>query len=271
MCGRYTLTSQADLVEELALVRGEPSEPDSEWWRPRWNIAPTQLAPVVFQDREGARVLELMRWGLVPHWADDLSIGSRMINARVEGIITKPAFRDVIRRRRCLVPADGFFEWRSVAGKRQPMYVRPEPRHVITFAGVWSRWRSKDPEQPQTVETYSILTVPAGKLVRPVHDRMPLVLPAEHRGAWLDRDLVEPDAIEGLIARAIALDGWVMSPVSMRVNKPDNDDPACIEPPTEEELAALDAAKTAPKAKAKPKPKKKPAKKPAPSGQGSLF
>ena len=268
MCGRYTLTSQTDLVRDLELVRGEPSQADSEWWRPRWNIAPTQLAPVVFQDREGARVLELMRWGLVPHWADSLSIGARMINARVEGILTKPAFRDVIRRRRCLVPADGFFEWRTVSGKRQPMYVRPEPHHVITFAGVWSRWRPKEPDATSgTVETYSILTVPAGRLVRPVHDRMPLVLPPEHRAAWLDRSLVEPDAIEGLIAHATALDGWVMSPVSMRVNKPDNDDPTCIEPPTPDELAALSAARPAAKAAKKPaKPKKTP-----PSGQGSLF
>jgi putative SOS response-associated peptidase YedK len=268
MCGRYTLTSQADLVEELELARSEPSDAASEWWRPRWNIAPTQPAPVVFQDREGARVLELLRWGLVPHWADDLSIGARMINARVEGILTKPAFRDVIRKRRCLVPADGFFEWRSVAGKRQPLYIRPEPRHLITFAGVYARWRSKDPANPITIESYSILTVPAAPLVRPVHDRMPLVLAAEHRAAWLDRSLVEPDAIEGLIAAASALDGWALSPVSMRVNKPDHDDPACLDPPQPGELP--DPAAAAPPAKP---PRAKKAKKPAggPSGQGSLF
>jgi putative SOS response-associated peptidase YedK len=268
MCGRYTLTSQTDLVEELALARGEPTDAASEWWRPRWNIAPTQPAPVVIQNRDGARVLELMKWGLVPHWADSPAGGAKMINARVEGILTKPAFRDVIRRRRCLVPADGFFEWRTVAGKRQPLYIHPEPRHLITFAGVYSRWRSKDPSDPQEVDTYSILTVPAGPLVRPVHDRMPMVLPAEHRAAWLDRGLVEPDAIEGLLAAAGALDGWVMAPVTMRVNKPDNDDPSCLDPPQPGEL---DAAATAPKRKPAPKAKPPVGKKKPPSGQGSLF
>jgi putative SOS response-associated peptidase YedK len=267
MCGRYTLTDQTGLVEELELARGEPTDAASEWWRPRWNIAPTQPAPVVIQDREGARVVELMRWGLVPHWADDLSIGARMINARGEGILTKPAFRDAIRRHRCLVPADGFFEWRTVGGKRQPLFIRPEPRRLVTFAGVWSRWRSKDPASPLVVDSYSILTVPASPLVRPVHDRMPLVLPAAHRAAWLDRGLVEPDAIEGLIAAASALDGWEMTPVSMRVNKPDHDDPACLDPPQPGEIP--DAAPAAPARS--PRTAKKKNKAGAPPGQGSLF
>lgn len=266
MCGRYTLTSQADLVDELELGRGEPSDAGSEWWRPRWNIAPTQPAPVVIQDKAGARVIELMRWGLVPHWADDLKIGARMINARVEGILTKAAFRDVIRRHRCLVPADGFFEWRSIAGKRQPLFIHPAPHRPITFAGVWSRWRSKDPAAPITVDSYSIITVPAAPLVRPVHDRMPLVLPREHRAAWLDRSLVEADAIEGLLAAASTLDGWQLAPVSMRVNKPEHDDPACLDPPQPGELADPGTVSKP------PKPAKQPRKKPGPpSGQGTLF
>lgn len=267
MCGRYTLTSQTDLARELELARAEPTDAASEWWRPRFNVAPTQPAPVVYQNRDGQRVLELMRWGLVPHWADDLSIGARMINARVEGILTKAAFRDVIRRRRCLVPADGFFEWRSIAGKRQPLYIHPEPRHTITFAGVYSRWRSKDPTHPLEVDSYSILTVPSGPLVHPVHDRMPMVMPRDHRAAWLDRGVVEPDAIEGLLAAAGGLDGlagWKLEPVSMRVNKPDHDDPSCLDPPGPEDL--VETAPASKTAKKKAAAKKKP-----PTGQGSLF
>jgi len=260
MCGRYTLTSQADLLADLELARAEPTEAASEWWRPRWNIAPTQPAPVVIQDRDGARVVELMRWGLVPHWADGLSIGARMINARVEGILAKPAFRDVIRRRRCLVPADGFFEWRTVAGKRRPLFIHPEPRRLVTFAGVWSRWRSKDPDSPLEVDTYSILTVPASPMVRPVHDRMPLVLPAAQRAAWLDRAIVDAEPIEAMLAAASALDGWELTPVSMRVNKPEHDDPSCLDPPGPEADAPASAPVKRAAKKAKP-----------PSGQGSLF
>jgi putative SOS response-associated peptidase YedK len=272
MCGRYTLTSQADLVTELELARGEPTDAASEWWRPRWNIAPTQPAPVVFQDREGARVLELMRWGLVPHWADDLSIGARMINARVEGITTKPAFRDVIKRRRCLVPADGFFEWRTIGGKRRPLFIHPEPRHVVTFAGVYSKWRSKDPGNLVEVMSYSIITVPAAARVQPVHDRMPLVLPPAQRATWLDRSIVETGPVEAMLAAASDLAGWELTPVSMRVNKPDNDDPSCLEPPGPEEDA--EPATTAKPAKAKRGAKAATtAKKPSGSGsgQGSLF
>ena len=268
MCGRYTLTTQTDLIDELELARGTPTDAASEWWRPRFNIAPTQLAPVVIMDKSGARVVELMRWGLVPHWADDLSIGSRMINARVEGLLTKPAFRDVIRRRRCLVPADGFFEWRSIAKKRMPLYIHPEPRRVVTFAGVWSRWRSKEPDSP-VIDTYSIITVPAAPLVRPVHDRMPLVLPAGHRAAWLDRGLEDPEAIEHMLADAATLDGWELTPVTMRVNKPDHDDPSCLDPPQPGELP--DPATSIP-ADPDPPVRKRAARKPKPpSGQGSLF
>ena len=156
MCGRYTLTSST-LVDELELARGEPTDAASEWWRPRWNIAPTQPAPVVIQHRDGERVVELMRWGLVPHWADDLKIGARMINARVEGILTKPGFRDVIRRRRCLVPADGFFDRRAIGGGAAPTHpARAAPadhvrRRVVEVAREAAR-------SPLVVESYSILT-----------------------------------------------------------------------------------------------------------------
>jgi putative SOS response-associated peptidase YedK len=262
MCGRYTLTSQAELVTELELSRGEPLEA-SEWWRPRFNVAPTQPAPVVTLDESGGRVITLMRWGLVPHWADDLSIGARMINARAEGIVDKPAFRDAIKKRRCLVPADGFFEWKTITGKRrQPQWIRPEPRRIVTFAGVWAKWRRG--EGPR-VESFSILTVAAGPLVTPVHDRMPFVLSPAGRAAWLDPSIDDRDAIEAMIDEAGALDGWVMSPVSMRVNKADNDDPACLDPPSPDELAITPEPRPA-KAPKKPARRKK-----TPSGQGSLF
>jgi putative SOS response-associated peptidase YedK len=216
MCGRYTLTSQAELVEELELKLGEPIEA-SEWWRPRFNIAPTQPAPVV-TEREGERLIEMLRWGLVPPWAASLSEGAKLINARSEGIATRPAFRDAIKHRRCLVLADGFFEWRGDGKARIPIYLRPVPRRTVTFAGLWERWKGPD---GAWVLTFTIITGPANELVAPYHDRMPVVVERADRAAWM-ADAVLP----GLPAVA----DWQAGEVSRRVNSVTNDDPGCIEP-----------------------------------------
>ena len=223
MCGRYTLTSQK-IVEDLELAVAEPSEP-SEWWRPRFNIAPTQPAPVV-PNREGPRGIEMMRWGLLPPWSKSLSESSRRINARVETAATSPAFRDALRQRRCLVLADGFFEWRDTPEGRAPFYIRPVPRRPVTFAGLWERW--KDPGG-SWVLTFAILTGPANKLVAPYHHRMPLVVERSECDRWLDRSETEPTTLMDILAPWSPHD-WRVSPVSPHVNRPQNDDPSCVEP-----------------------------------------
>lgn len=216
MCGRYTLTSQDQLVEELELKLGEPIEA-SEWWRPRFNIAPTQPAPVV-TERDGERVIELLRWGLVPPWAGSLSEGAKLINARSEGIATRPAFRDAMKHRRCLVLADGFFEWRGEGKARIPMYIRPVPRRTVTFAGLWERWKRPD---GAWVLTFTILTTAANALVAPLHDRMPVVVERDARAAWM-ADAILPGPAE--------VGDWQVAQVSRRVSSVVNDDPGCIEP-----------------------------------------
>lgn len=227
MCGRYTLTSQEGIVEELELATAEPAEP-SEWWRPRFNIAPTQPAPVVLQ-RDGVRLLEMMRWGLVPHWADSLAIGARMINARVETLEAKPAFRDAVKRRRCLVPADGFFEWRlrgpGRSAKRIPFYLRPVPRRLVAFAGLWERWKAPD---GVWITSFTIITGPPNPLAARFHDRMPVILPREQFATWLGDDELPPEILEAVLAVPPVAD-WKAAEVSAAANSPANDEPACIE------------------------------------------
>lgn len=224
MCGRYTLTSQQGLAEELQLSIAEPAHPD-QWWRPRFNICPTQPAPVV-PNREGPRRLEMMRWGLMPPWAKDLSESARRINARVETAATTRAFREALRHRRCLVLADGFFEWRRQGQLRLPIYLRPVPRRLVTFAGLWERWKAPD---GAWLLSFTILTGPANPLVAAYHDRMPLVVAAETRAEWLAPGEARPESALELVAPWPPAD-WQAAPVSHHVNRPQNDDPQCIEP-----------------------------------------
>lgn len=229
MCGRYTLTSQDGLVEAFGLAAPAPAEPGA-WWRPRFNIAPTQPAPVVVE-RDGVRTLEWMRWGLVPRWADAPEVGARMINARGETLAERPAFRDAVRRRRCVVPADGFFEWRrlpATAGRsrKAPMYVHPRPRRPVALAGLWDRWRRPD---GGWLTTFAIVTGPPSALVAPLHDRMPVVVPPARLAAWLGPGELPPGLLAELLAHP-AGEGWVAEEVSPRVNAPAHDEPACIEP-----------------------------------------
>ena len=219
MCGRYTLTRQEGVIEEMQAVLGMVAQ--SDWWKPRFNVAPTQPAPVVIA-HDGVRTLEMMRWGLVPHWASKRGQTGKpaplMINARVETIEDKPVFREAFHRRRCLVPADGFFEWKRDGKTPRPLYFRPEPRRVIAFAGVWTR--------AGETTSFAILTGPPNALVAPIHDRMPIVLPREAYAAWLDPD-VDP---RGLL-HVPAVGDWRADFVSTRVNAAAHDDPGCIGPP----------------------------------------
>jgi putative SOS response-associated peptidase YedK len=224
MCGRYLLISPVEAMRRFFDVGGLLNLP------PRYNIAPTQDAPVVRLDKEGRRELILMRWGLVPLWAKDLSIGARCINARADSVAEKPAFRDAFERRRCLVPADGFFEWEKKGKVKQPWRIGPAEDGLMALAGVWERWRAPD---GGVVRSYAVVTTDANELVRPLHDRMPVVVPPERFADWLEpqtraerlREIMRPYPAERMRA----------FPVSRRVNDVRNDDAGCIEAFAEDE------------------------------------
>jgi putative SOS response-associated peptidase YedK len=227
MCGRYTLTRGDRIADDFEASLGDA--PKSEWWKPRFNVAPTQPAPVVVLN-DGERRVEMMRWGLVPHWAG--SDGKRaplMINARSESLEAKAVFRDAVRRRRCLVPADGFFEWlrdpsAGSKAKPQPMYIHPRSGRLCAFAGLWARARTDAGE----VLSFTIITGTPNELVRPIHDRMPMVLDRSAYAAWLD-PVLDAEGARALLG-VPPVGEWVAEPVSTIVNSAGNDEPACIEP-----------------------------------------
>jgi putative SOS response-associated peptidase YedK len=226
MCGRFTLTRSA---AEIAAHFGLGETPALA---PRFNVAPTQEAPIVRERSSGALVLELRRWGLVPPWAKDVAVGARMINARVESVAERPAFREALRRRRCLVPADGFYEWQGRAGRRRPHHLALPDGGLFAIAGLYERWIGPGGE---AVDTFTLLTRPALGAVAALHDRMPLIVDPPGYAAWLDRAAADPAALlagipEGLGPRLVA------RPVDTRVNDVRNDDPACLAPPREVEL-----------------------------------
>jgi putative SOS response-associated peptidase YedK len=231
MCGRYTVTRQEGLIEDLEAVL-DSAVPDNEWWKPRFNVAPTQPAPVVTFDPTSGndqRVMQMMRWGLIPFWGT--KPGTRpplMINARVESLDAKQVFRDALARKRCLVPADGFFEWKRRGGKDAtptPMWIHPEPHRFIAFAGLWARAKA---DSGREVLSFTIITGPPNELVKPIHDRMPLVLDRSAWAAWLDPSL-DGDGARALL-EVPAVDDWRAEEVSTWVNKADHDDPSCIVP-----------------------------------------
>jgi putative SOS response-associated peptidase YedK len=229
MCGRYTLTHPA---AELARVFGFLERPNLP---PRYNAAPTQELPVVRRraDADGCKLVS-MRWGLVPFWADDPSIGSRMINARSETALEKASFRNAMRERRCLVPADGFYEWKAApGGTRQPFRIVARDRGPFAFAGLWEVWKGpKGAPLDRPLQSFTILTTTANRVLRPLHERMPVILDPAAFDAWLDPDI--PVAEAASLLRPCPDDRLEVYPVSTRVNAVRNDDEACIAPLAEE-------------------------------------
>jgi putative SOS response-associated peptidase YedK len=197
MCSRYFLDADGNIIAYTFQV------PVHERIRKRFNIAPTQEAPVVRADGGGAREVAMLRWGLVPFWARDLKIGSQMINARAETLAEKPAFRDAVKQRRCIVPATGFFEWRGEPGKKQAYAITVPDRPLFAFAGLWERWK---PKQGDPVETFTIVTTDANPVIAAIHDRMPVILPADAHDDWL----------AGPVDKALALLRPYASPVATR-------------------------------------------------------
>ncbi len=222
MCGRYTqLMPWSELVELYRVTAGAAAAPNLP---PRYNICPTQDVPVV---RAGAgRELAMMRGGLVPAWSKDAVIGSRLINARAETVAEKPSFRGAYKSRRCLIPADGFYEWRkSEGGPKQPYRITLSGGAPFAFAGLWERWEKA--ADGRALETCTIITTAANEFVRPIHHRMPVILDSAGHDAWLDA-ATPPDALSALLGSY----GGIMEAqaVGTRVNNPRNDDAACIEP-----------------------------------------
>lgn len=225
MCGRFTLNTTGreiarhfDLVEELEFA-------------PRFNVAPTQNIPVVrVRDMEVGREASMLRWGLVPFWADDPSIGNRMINARAETVHEKNAYRVPFSRRRCIVPATGFYEWHDPGDGegKQPWYIRSADEEILGFAGLWEEW--EDEETGEALETFTILTGEPNELVADIHDRMPVVLEPDDYALWIDPALKDKEALKELVRRIYPGKKLEAYPVSTHVNSPRNDDPRCIEP-----------------------------------------
>jgi putative SOS response-associated peptidase YedK len=221
MCGRFTLF-EPDKV--LAKEFGVPDLPPGS---PRYNIAPSQLVTAVRATPTGSgREIVLLRWGLIPSWSKDPAIGSRLINARAETASEKPSFRNAFRRHRCLVPANGFYEWRRQERGKQPFFVRMQDKRLFAFAGLWDRWKSPD---EVTVETCTILTTAANTVLAPIHDRMPVILSPAHYDRWLDPSLKDPDTLTPLLV-PFPPEEMLAFPVSPRVNAPSTDDEGCMTP-----------------------------------------
>jgi len=222
MCGRYTLSTPSDLLADLLEI-----QPAAELTA-RYNIAPTQEAPVIrlAGDATGDRELTLLKWGLVPFWAEDPSIGNRMINARAETVAEKPSFRTSFKKRRCIVPADGFYEWQKTGSGKQPYFFRLKSRQPFGMAGLWDRWEKGDGEP---IETFTILTTQPNELVARAHHRMPVLLNQRQIGLWLDPTADTAPDLGALWNPypAAEMEGF---PVSTYVNNPANDTPRCIEP-----------------------------------------
>ncbi len=220
MCGRYAFYSPQEAVARLfGIADAVPIEP-------RYNIAPTQFVPVVRCNDAGVRRLAMLYWGLIPFWAKEKSIGARMINARSETVAEKPAFRAAYRKRRCLILADGYYEWRALAGGKQPYLLRAVDREPFAMAGIWESWVEQEGVDP--LESCSILTTAATGAAATVHDRMPVILRRDAYALWLDArtPMATIDGVAGA-AVEVSLD---VHPVSKRVNNARNEGPELLDP-----------------------------------------
>jgi putative SOS response-associated peptidase YedK len=222
MCGRYRLSRRRQLVEEYFGAASEEYE-----WGPRYNVAPSQPVPVIRQDaREPARRLSKMRWGLVPSWSTDPSIGYKTINARSETVATTPSFREPFKSQRCLIPADGFYEWKREGKTKQPYCFEVNGGELFAFAGLWDKWINL---QGEVIESCTILTTTPNTLLADFHDRMPVILSPDNYDLWLGPAFRNTASVSEVL---LPFDSAMMRcyPVSTRVNQVQNDDPDCAKP-----------------------------------------
>lgn len=224
MCGRFSI-HLLDLNELRAPFAIDEIRVDD--WSPRYNVAPTQSAPVIACRPK--RTLQTMRWGLVPRWATDVSTAGKTINARIETTARRPSFRDAMAHRRCAIPVTGFYEWKRLGGKRakQPMWIRPTSGEVMMLAGLWETWTAPD---GAALETFAIVTRDAAGFVKDIHDRMPVVLGARWLDSWLDPEAEPNQLVHGIEAVSADVTGLDAVAVGTGVNSPGHDAPDCIEP-----------------------------------------
>src|SRR5829696_1537491 len=219
MCGRYTLKTQPDVLAERFDIDEFPSSP----LPPSYNIAPSQkVAAVVAED--GKRQLRMLHWGLIPSWAKDPTIGNKMINARAETVAEKPSFRGAFKARRCLIIADRFYEWRKTDSGKQPYHVKMGDGSPFAFAGLWETWKNGE-----EIRSCAIITTGANDLMNEIHHPMPVSLPPENYGVWLDPDFDEKGALVDLL-KPYPSDEMEAYAVSRRVNRPLNNEPSVVEP-----------------------------------------
>ena len=221
MCGRYTLKTPVERLAEKFQF------PEIIPLKPRYNIAPSQSVAVVRRfpdDRD--RKLAMLRWGLLPLWVKDLSKVQQPINAKAETAAEKPMFRDAFKRRRCLVPADGFYEWKQNGGHKQPVYIHMKDGEPFAIAGLWEEWEGQDGE---VIESCTLLTTEPNDRLAPIHNRMPVILDPKDYEQWLDPDLQAADGVKPLL-RPFPSDLMTAYSISLRVNNPRNDDSRCLEP-----------------------------------------
>lgn len=249
MCGRYAITTAPEAIRRLFGYLEQPNFP------PRYNVAPTQPIPIV-RLLDGKRQYALMRWGLIPAWVKDPRTFSLLINARGESVLDKPAFRNAMKRRRCLIPADGFYEWKTEGKFRRPFYIRPTRGEPMALAGLWETWTGPNGEE---MDTAVIVTTRANRMLSALHDRMPVVVPPEAFDFWLDCGKVDAMTAAALITPAPE-NSLAMHEVSAAVNKAANDTPDLIEPATNCVAEPVVPGPPPPKRRAK-----------ADDGQASLF
>jgi len=222
MCGRYSQTQPAEIIAKAFQVDNVPT------LEPRYNIAPTQSVSSVLQPSASKnRQFKMLHWGLIPSWAKDSKLGAKLINARAETVAEKPAFRSAFRQRRCLVLADGFYEWQQQESKKQkqPFYFRLSDEQPFAFAGLWERWEDATGEE---IESCTLLTTEPNELMRPIHNRMPVILDPKDYDLWLDPEVKKSELLQPLL-RPYPTEEMMAYPVSKAVNKPSNDSTECIE------------------------------------------
>jgi putative SOS response-associated peptidase YedK len=231
MCGRFTLKTPVEQLSEKFRF------PEIIPLKPRYNIAPSQDVAVIRRlpdDQE--RKLAMLRWGLIPAWAKDPAKARQPINAKSETVAELPTFRVAFRQRRCLIPTDGFYEWKQESGRKQPVYIYMKDREPFAFAGLWERWVG---EEAEFIESCTILTTEPNDLLEPIHNRMPVILDPTQYDLWLDPDVQQPDKLRPLL-HSYPSESMTFYPVNLRVNNPKHDDPLCLEQlPPESHRASL--------------------------------
>lgn len=220
MCSRFTITSHPEAIRDYFHYRNKEEFP------PRYNIAPSQPVPIVRASESGARELTLVRWGLIPSWVKDPGEFSMIVNARSETVREKPSFRNAIKHRRCLVPADGFYEWQGARGQKRPYFIKPQGGGPIAFAGIWEDWMGADGSEMRSM---AILTTESDEVVGKVHNRMPVVVDEENFDDWLDCMNVRADEALQIVAKGSRV-SFEIEEIDRRVNNPRNDDPEVQKP-----------------------------------------